>query len=827
MSLHYQKLLNCISESFWTKQEFDVMLQQYAESVGLKRVAFQVSGPNWEETVYGKMLPDVEPQVMSTLSSEGDVPKIICHIWSEQAVEPQTQEDLSKIIHNYLYLPPTSECLLPFYGVAEIKERCNVTLHRFISQGHTVAVFMVDLDHFKEVNDKYDHDTGSRVLAQFSDLLRQQCLGENAIVIHRSGDEFFLLMPYNDASAPLRLAYRIREAARTYTYEGVQGISLTAAQGICLCQDSTVSFEEAVTMAENAYNPKGKHQTKKRDSVRLVCPGSHPPSRGEEDRDRAFVIVKTHLDCDCLFRNPYLDFLSSIAANQMDETNVQSELDCAIDWITPGEATGMQLLSKSSEIGYQCEWSIDELAFTLFHGLCRNNMIRRQMPLQLNFFKESQGFSITSDKVVLYQCPEDLTSSKSKSYSLILPEKMAEQYETRTSILVQIGYQELSTLEDCFYRVIRIDSRATIGGNLPDFWAAALSELIELLWKNPFLQHVLVYGKREHGQTFSDVLEHCSQWGTSPYSYSFLAKKTQQPIEHIQHCQKCLAHAIRFIEAGENEHLISAMVEVCQKDYWFQQQLSPLSDVHRHFLERKLDYERIRPSIEDGCIVDTLEEAFPTVLEIIRNCFDDHHLDCIKDQAGRVFQELTNFKVVIRKPNSKYVPEYYEEEKERLEYYYQSVFGDRDGFFQKHFQENGQYDAVLSHILHLISDDGLQYATRRAVLVLPHIVKDPDDITPLGLVSVYIAPRKLGEEIKFDFSFTWRTVEAVVGFPYSLYGSVRYAEQLLETIRQTCIPSWKEHLRMGSVSYLAYSLHMFLDNSYTQIIRGIINDASK
>lgn len=361
---------------------------------------------------------------------------------------------------------------------------------------------------------------------------------------------------------------------------------------------------------------------------------------------------------------------------------------------------------------------------------------------------------------------------------------------------------------------------------MPDFWAAALSELIELLWDKPFIEHVLVCGKREHGQTFCDILEHCSQWGDGAYSFSFLAKKIRQPIEHIQDCQKRLADAVQFIRSDDRQRLISSVAEICQMDSWCQHIPSLNSDTCHHFLNRSLGYERIKLGIEDGCVVDTMEEAFPTVLEIIRNCSVNNYLDNIRDQAGRVFRELPNFKVVIKKPSSKHVPEYYEEEKEQLEFYYQSVFGDEDGFFQKYLRENGQYDSVLRHIEYLITEDGIQYATRRAILIVPHVIDNPEDITPLGLVSAYIAPRILGKDIILDFTFTWRTVEAIVGFPYSLYGSIRYAEKILGAVQRECSSSQGSRLKMGTLSYLAYSFHMFLDKPYTQIIRGIINDAS-
>ena len=375
MSLCYRDILEKLSTSLWTMQEFNTMLQQYAESAALKSIALEITGSRREKSVCGQELSE-QPKVDTSLDSKEPSVQIRCRIWAEQAVDAQIQTELSEIMRNYLHLPCASECLLPFYGNAGVKEKCNFTLHRFLNQERAVAVFMVDLDHFKDVNDKYDHNIGSTVLVEFSELLRQQCQ-EEAITIHRSGDEFFVIMPYDDISAPLSLAYRIREAARTHSYLGVPEIDLTAAQGICLCQNKEISFEEAVKNAEEAYYPKVKNQTKMRDSVRLVCPGSPQCSRGEENRKEAFTIVKTHLDYGSLFQNPYLDFLSSFAACREDESHVQDEIDGAIGWITPRDTTGMLLLGKSTGTSYQCEWSLDELAFALFHGFCRNEIIGR------------------------------------------------------------------------------------------------------------------------------------------------------------------------------------------------------------------------------------------------------------------------------------------------------------------------------------------------------------------------------------------------------------------------------------------------------------------
>lgn len=816
----YQKIMDDLTGSFWTKCEFEKMLLQYAETSELDGVAFSVTYKGEEPIEYGQKLDKPTKATFSIL----DDPEITCSIWSDFVVDTHLQEEIKKIVCEYLQLPFAGGCQLPFYGTEKTKEKCNSTLQRFISTNTAAAVFMVDLDHFKEVNDRFDHTKGSAVLVQFGNMLRRLCQ-DQAVVIHRSGDEFFLLMPFHDAFEPLRLAYQIREATNKYPFFCADEINLTAAQGICLCFEKRISFEEAANMAENAYNSKRKNRSKERDSVRLFADQSKLPPRGETDRAKAFAVAMTHLKDNCIFRNPYLDLLSNYVSNIADKGNFQETVDCVTQWMNPDDVSGMQVLSKSAELNLRCEWSGDEFAFVLLHGLMRNEIIGRQSKFELSFYG-TQGFIIRIDDRVIYQSGK-ITGETSESFSVIAPTKSASRYADRTAVLVQIGFQELPIPEDCFYRVIHIDSRATIGGSLPDFWAAALSELIELLWKHPFICHVIVYGKREHGKIFCDIIEHSEEWGTEKYPYSFLAKKTQRKIEWIQNGQKRLKGAVQFVSVDRGDSLVSALVDIGLTQEWADVTQEYLTSSSHHSLTRNLNYEKIQLDIGDGCVVETLEDAFPTVLEIIRNCPSVVSYDRVTDQAGRCLKELSNFKVIIKKPSSKVIPAYYEEEQERYEEYYQNVFGDENGFFQKHLCKDGQYEAVIKHIVNLISEDGLKYASRRAILVVPHTIDNSDDITPLGLVAVYIAPRMSQGGIVLDYSFSWRTVEAVVGFPYSLYGSIKYAEKILATVQNRCVSTQRGRIKMGTVSYMAYSLHMFMDDSYTQIVRGIVNNASE
>jgi hypothetical protein len=224
---------------------------------------------------------------------------------------------------------------------------------------------------------------------------------------------------------------------------------------------------------------------------------------------------------------------------------------------------------------------------------------------------------------------------------------------------------------------------------------------------------------------------------------------------------------------------------------------------------------------EDGCRVGTINEAFPIVLEIARTSVDDP----IRDQAGRDVRELIDFKVHLTSPTIGLIPDFYLDDAPSFAAYFEKQFLAPDGLFGEWFQHQGQLDLVVQHVADVIAE-GKQFATRRATLVIPHITEDKSSPTPLGLVSIRIVPRFEGDYVALTFSFTWRTVEALVGFPYSSYGSVRFSQHLTDCIRARLPDEVRQLVRMKDVSYVAHSLHFFVDAYGQKIARKIVNDAT-
>lgn len=90
-------------------------------------------------------------------------------------------------------------------------EACAKELERSRRSGHTMAMVMLDLDHFKTVNDSYGHQAGDRVLIQF--VTKASALLRKADSLGRfGGEEFLLLLPETTLDEAVVVTERIRES---------------------------------------------------------------------------------------------------------------------------------------------------------------------------------------------------------------------------------------------------------------------------------------------------------------------------------------------------------------------------------------------------------------------------------------------------------------------------------------------------------------------------------------------------------------------------------------------------------------------------------------
>jgi diguanylate cyclase (GGDEF)-like protein len=111
-------------------------------------------------------------------------------------------------------------------------------------EGHDLALVLMDLDHFKQVNDTYGHQTGDRVLIEVAARLSEVAREED-VIARIGGEEFGWILRGTDASGALVAAERAREAISA---EMATVGMLTASAGVCdlaAARDANELFELA------------------------------------------------------------------------------------------------------------------------------------------------------------------------------------------------------------------------------------------------------------------------------------------------------------------------------------------------------------------------------------------------------------------------------------------------------------------------------------------------------------------------------------------------------------------------------------------------------
>ena len=93
-------------------------------------------------------------------------------------------------------------------------ERLREEWGRAYRERSSLALLMIDLDHFKAFNDTYGHQAGDECLHAFAGILADEARHGGALVARYGGEEFALLLPHTDAEGCARAGERIRRALR-------------------------------------------------------------------------------------------------------------------------------------------------------------------------------------------------------------------------------------------------------------------------------------------------------------------------------------------------------------------------------------------------------------------------------------------------------------------------------------------------------------------------------------------------------------------------------------------------------------------------------------
>lgn len=171
-------------------------------------------------------------------------------------------------LHNtLLYKRAITDDLTQLYTRQHIDEELSQEMQRAQRYQHNLSLLILDLDHFKQINDNYGHTTGDQVLVSFSKII-QSHVRECDLAGRFGGEEFVIILTETDLEGAHAFAERIRLAVeKERIVKDEQEIAVTVSIGVVNYQPK--HGDNALLLLEDA--DKALYQAKEQGRNQSVC----------------------------------------------------------------------------------------------------------------------------------------------------------------------------------------------------------------------------------------------------------------------------------------------------------------------------------------------------------------------------------------------------------------------------------------------------------------------------------------------------------------------------------------------------------------------------
>lgn len=156
-------------------------------------------------------------------------------------------------LRDTLHAQAVRDPLTGLFNRRYLEETLLREMSRIKRKSASLAILMLDLDHFKLINDNFGHDAGDAMLVAVGKLLRENVRQED-IPCRYGGEEFTLIMPETTAETARHRADRLRRLIRKLRLHdhGEQLMKITASVGVAICPDHGETAEDVLRAADAA-----------------------------------------------------------------------------------------------------------------------------------------------------------------------------------------------------------------------------------------------------------------------------------------------------------------------------------------------------------------------------------------------------------------------------------------------------------------------------------------------------------------------------------------------------------------------------------------------
>lgn len=839
-----QNSLHALAEDaktfFLSPKEVGERLKTIASVSFAARLAIQITFED-QQYVWGE-----DPENLTVLSSgviaNGIEFKVLAATSAVNEADQRLLQHFSAIAKN-LWGPDVRQMGALAWKRQAVEDMLPPSLARLAhgKQDRRLAIVFVDLDKFKQLNDQTDHNEGDRALRAINRQLHDLTRKFGGLAFNPSGDEFYLILPYGDVVQLLCALRDMRATVLDTRYGGAFGkdlrVDLTIGVNPTVHFASLQDIKAAVAEAEALTKTADEHgkQTKRRGKITLsgTVENRYDVCSTQQMLQLGAILIRRRL-FDSPFADPRLNLISILASSTFNDSNSElltEEVAKLLTWLDVQYSIGCHEDELLVALG-SSDLSKASIALAVAHGLASRQAkaVHAEPQSSDDAYEVSVFCAADGSRAAVLIAGKVVWGDAKEGDKTVLVVNIASQghVPSRCVVGVQIGFNDLPMSytgirlpDDVFDSLVLIDERPVSGGGLPDFWQVAIAQTYSAVGRHGGDAHVIVWGA---AAPTSETYFRLS--GDKALNVDELSRVAELSSEMTRALQNNIKERLKIVDVSHP--LVDILYDAISATY-VPQSLEPVVRDALRFgksvaLPRPmLHRESLLP--EDGLRCRDAAQAYPLVIDLLRK---GTRVRSSCDDAEQELKEVLGFKLILEQPTKDKIPAYLSDQSKELDDYAERVLLRPNGYLRRGLEESGQVAAVLKHLASYLATVTPARTTRRACLVVPHEVTDSGDPSPLGLVSVWASPRvpEIDRNV-IDFVFVWRTVEAFIGLPYSLYGSIRLAEQLISQVSEAVQNTSNGFPpAIGELTYIALSLHVRVNEFHRRIAKRIVDVSS-